>query len=158
MSQFLIKQQKKQKIMQNNYPIDLEFEISGEKLWDFDYSLVKFSDPKKIEIAKTIHSIILNKAWGLTSIEKLKCQIGEKLNFVDLVKIKLDFSETTIPKYNRKGLIIGAYSVFNAAENLPEQLSDDLFGWVYYNENEKLEMLSFMLNISTGEIKFLLNN
>ena len=126
--------------MQNNVlaPLDLEFEISGEKLGDFEQEVIPFYEPNKMEIAKAVHSVILRKAWGWTSLEEIRCQITKKLNFVDLVKVKLDFSE----KYN------SCCSIF----------TDNLFGWIYYNENEKLETFSFILNISTGEIKFLLNN
>jgi hypothetical protein len=121
--------------MQNDNALtyfDLEFEISGEKFGDFELKENIFSEIKHFEIAKTIHKIIFKNIWEIVSIKKLEYQIIKKLNFIDLIKVKLDFSE----KYN------GCFT-------------DELFGWIYYNEDEKIKSFRFILDISTGEIKYL---
>ena len=89
-----------------------------------------------------IHLIILKSAWELVSIDKLRSQIVKQLTFIDLVKVKLDFGEN----------LHGSYWISE------DNLTNNLFGWVYYNENDNLKMLRFILNISTGEVKYLNNN
>jgi len=134
--------------MQNNNPsiIDLEFEISGEKLGELELETVNSLGPKSLEIAQAIHKVILKNAWEIVSLEKLKCQIIKNLHFIDLVKIKMDFSE-----------IGDILTPFNTIETLPNVLTDNLFGWICYNEDDVLKMFRFILDISTGEIKYLNN-
>ena len=102
-------------------------------------------------MAHAIHKIIMKSAWEIVSLEELRCQLIKNLHFIDLVKIKLDFGEKSTTRAS------GYVDVVNAIENLPEKLSDKLFCWIYYNEEEQLKTFRFILNISTGEIKYLKN-
>lgn len=127
--------------MQNNISsvMDIEFEISGEKLYELEWDNIRHLKQKEKKIAQVIHEVILKKAWDIISLEELKCQIIKNLHFIDLIKVKLDFSE----KYNSSSTV----GIF----------TNDLFGWVYYNEDEKIKTFRFVLNVSTGEIKYLNN-
>jgi len=144
--------------MQNNLldcPVDLEFEISGEKLTELEWTHIPSLDSICKEIAHAIHRIILKKAWEIVSIEELKCQIIKNLNFIDLIKVKLEFSgKSGRVEQFRDNEKLNAY---NTISDLPTVLSNNLFGWVYYNENDTLKTFRFILNISTGEIKYLNN-
>lgn len=147
--------------MQNNIiPIGLEFEISGEKLGEFEWSQINFLSEKEFEIGKAVHNVILKKAWEIISLEELRCALIKSLHFIDLIKIKLDFSENPPLRTKFKsGICIceTALSPLNTIENLPNILSDNLFGWIYYNDDDTLKTFRFILDISTGEIKYLNN-
>jgi hypothetical protein len=153
--------------MQNSLdtcPVDIEFEISGEKLEELDFPTcyhphVYDETLRKINIE--VHNIILKQAWSITSIEKLKNQIIKKLDFVDLVKVKLDFGERQkldgCSWTDFSGVPQSNYLVTRNIEALQHIFTENLFGWVYYNENEELKTFRFILNIANGEIKYLNN-
>lgn len=141
--------------MENNdlSTIDLEFEISGEKIEEFNYGLTKNLNQKETKIAQEIHKIIFKKAWEIATIEELKAKIIKQIDFIDLVKIKLEFGEFKNNSYSSS-----LHSFFySTANKLPEILSNELFCWIYYNEDEVLKTFRFILNISNGEIKFLID-
>lgn len=142
--------------MQNNEipcPVDLEFEISGEKLSELEWKEVNFLQESDLEIAHSIHKVLLKNAWEIISLEELKCQIIKNLHFIDLIKVKLDFSE--IGGRIEQVSYFNKLSPYNTIENLPNILSNNLFGWVYYNEKDNLKTFRFILDISNGEIKYL---
>jgi len=105
--------------MQNNNPsiIDLEFEISGEKLGELEWETVNYLGPKSLEIAQAIHKVILKKAWEIVSLEELRCQIIKNLHFIDLVKIKMDFSEKGPIRSKRGCFYIGDTLMRNRQES-----------------------------------------
>ena len=73
---------------QNNISsiIDLEFEISGEKLSELEHGDIFFLEKIQFDMAHAIHRIILKNAWEIVSLEELRCQLIKNLHFVDLVK------------------------------------------------------------------------
>ena len=136
--------------------LDLEFEISGEGFAELEWSDLKLLKNKNHEVAIAIEKTLMRNFWEITSLEKLKSKLRKNLNFLDLTKIKLDFSEK---QPNRSGFFMGAqtYSstIINAIERIPEILTNKLFGWIYYtNEDESIETFRFIVNIETGEIKY----
>lgn len=140
--------------IQNNISsiIDLEFEISGEKLSELEWSDIYFLNKTQSEMAHAIHKIIMKNAWEIVSLEELRCQLIKNLHFIDLVKIKLDFSE--------KEDLTSCSCNWNANNNIEaisEILTNKLFAWIYYNEEDQLKTFSFILDISTGGIKYLKN-
>jgi hypothetical protein len=142
--------------MQNN-SFDLEFEISGEQLDDLDWHIIYNLNPTEKEIATSVHKIILKNAWEIISLEELRCQLIKNLYFIDLIKVKLDFGEAHPPKPD-KSIFRNTFFdkiYYNTIESLPFILSDNLFGWIYFKENEKIKTFRFILDISTGEIKYL---
>ena len=72
---------------------ELEFEISGENLDEFNCKTIHNLSSQELKIAQSIHKAILQKAQEIVSLGELKIQITKNLNFIDLVKVKLDFSE-----------------------------------------------------------------
>lgn len=152
--------------------VDLDFEISGEKLDELNLSTIRYFDEKTSEIVKAVHEVILKKAFEITSLNDLKNNLEKSLFFIDLVKIKLDFSE----KSDTLNFINDSISIYfnsNCLIETPKWISNDdleikeeiknklltnnLFGWIYYNEDDTLKTFRFILNISTGEIKYLNN-
>ena len=138
--------------MQSNVEeiIDVEFEISGEKfipLEELDngvyvnHSLNVFNDKLYHQTLKTIHDIIFKNLWELISIEKLKSILENKLSFLDLVKVKLDFNSKAVLDSKYKGKYYVEREI--------------LYCWIYYNEKDSLKTFRFILDISNGEIKYL---
>lgn len=160
--------------MQNNISpsIDLEFEISGKKLDELNLSTIHRFDENTSKIVQAIHNVILKKAFEITSLSDLKSDLEKSLSFVDLVKIKLDFSEQpdtlnfivdSSSIYMNKACVTEASAwIANNDLEIKEEikntlLTDNLFGWVYYNEDDALKTFRFILDVSTGEIKYLNN-
>ena len=120
--------------------IDLEFEICGEKISELEWDDTHFLDKTQSEMTHAIHKIIMKSAWEIVSLEELRCQLIKNLHFVDLIKVKLDFSEkSNTTKFLDLSNRIGIYSVFDTISTLPEKLSNNLFCYIYYNEEEKLK-------------------
>jgi 4-amino-4-deoxy-L-arabinose transferase-like glycosyltransferase len=131
--------------------IDYEFEMSGEKFSEIDWSQLRFLKPKNHEIAIAVESSLMKNLWEITSVRELKDSIENNLSFVNFVKIKLDFAEKSRAGYPG----VGIWSVFNATETIPLTFSDKLFGWIYYKDkDDKLETFRFIINIDTGEVKY----
>ena len=105
--------------MQNStFPIiDIEFEISGQKLDEFRWDSFPFLKGGELEIAQAIHKVILKNAWELMSLEELRCQIIKSLHFIDLIKIKMDFSEKTFLKQGLKIISAGTGDYTGGAIN-----------------------------------------
>ncbi len=141
----------------NDLEFDLEFEISGEKLGELESDTIKYLTQKENEIAQAVHKVIMKKAWEIVSLEELKCQIIKNLHFIDLIKIKMDFSEKSPIRSKKHLCVCNSLTPFNTIEQLPDVLTNDLFAWIYYNEDDELKTFRFILNVSNGEIKYLNN-
>jgi len=123
--------------------IDYEFEISGENYSELDYSVLAGLHKRSHEIAISVDRVLMKSFWEIITLKNLRLKIKEKLNFIDLVKIKLDFGE----KSSKSTL----FSI-SASHNI----SNELFGWVYYNDDkENLQTFRFIVNIESGGIKYL---
>ena len=132
---------------------DLEFEMSGEQFEELNWEKLRKLKEDNHEVAIAIEKTLMNNFWEIISLEELKTQLHKNLSFLDLVKIKLDFGEKG---YQPKSCYHQGISLaFNAIENLPNILTNKLFGWIYYKDKkDKLSTFRFSINIDTGAIKY----
>jgi len=135
--------------------VDYSFIIPVDEFEMLDWRKLSVLKGINQDIALTVEKILFSKLETLTSVESLKAILKEKLNFINIEKIVINFPDKsgtyTNNKKNHGRTELTNNSVYNNILNLDNRL----FGFIYYNdEEEKLQTFRFIINTETGSVKY----